>query len=67
MYNPPTTIGNCDMCGRENTLITPVIEVDGREKYVDNHYFNEKWSKDRAAFGLGRPGVEARSAATSFR
>jgi hypothetical protein len=28
------------------TLITPVIEVDGREKYVDNHYFNEKWAKD---------------------
>ncbi|MGH7617134.1 MAG: M14 family zinc carboxypeptidase, partial [Gemmatimonadaceae bacterium] len=28
------------------TLITPVIEVDGREKYVDNHYFNEKWQKD---------------------
>jgi hypothetical protein len=28
------------------TLITPVIEVDGREKYVDNHYFNEKWAKE---------------------
>src|SRR3954466_5767131 len=28
------------------TFITPVIEVDGREKYVDNHYFNEKWNKD---------------------
>ena len=28
------------------TLITPVIEVDGREKFVDNHYFNEKWAKD---------------------
>ena len=28
------------------TLITPVIEVDGREKYVDNHYFNEKWNKE---------------------
>ena len=31
------------------TFITPVIEVDGREKYVDNHYFNEKWAKDHAA------------------
>ncbi len=31
------------------TFITPVIEVDGRDKYVDNHYFNEKWSKDHAA------------------
>ena len=30
------------------TLITPVIEVDGREKYVDNHYFNEKWQKDHS-------------------
>jgi len=28
------------------TLITPVIEVDGRDKYVDNHYFNQKWDKD---------------------
>src|SRR5579885_3682777 len=28
------------------TFITPVVEVDGREKYVDNHYFNEKWNKD---------------------
>ena len=24
------------------TIITPVVETDGREKYVDNHYFNEK-------------------------
>src|SRR6478752_4554021 len=30
------------------TFITPVIEVDGREKYVDNHYFNEKRTKDHA-------------------
>src|ERR1043166_2791865 len=28
------------------TFITPVIEVDGREKYVDNYYFNRKWAKD---------------------
>jgi len=28
------------------TFITPVIEVDGREKFVDNHNFNEQWSKD---------------------
>ena len=31
------------------TLITPVIEVDGREKYVDNYYFNKKWTKDHGA------------------
>src|SRR6476619_6809717 len=30
------------------TFITPVIEVDGREKYVDNHYFNERWTKDHS-------------------
>jgi len=39
------------------TFITPVIEVDGREKYVDNHYFNEKWNKEHgtgaAAGGRG--------------
>ncbi len=28
------------------TLITPVIEVDGRDKFVDNHNFNVKWAKD---------------------
>src|SRR5205807_5263209 len=40
------------------TLITPVIEVDGREKYVDNHYFNEKWTKDHGTGeGGGRGGV----------
>jgi len=43
------------------TLITPVVEVDGRDKYVDNHYFNEKWAKDHgtatdAAAGGGRGG-----------
>ena len=31
------------------TLITPVIEVDGREKHVDTYYFNKK-----------RPAAEAR-------
>ena len=36
------------------TIITPVIEVDGREKYVDNYYFNEKWSKDHGAAGSRR-------------
>jgi hypothetical protein len=35
------------------TLITPVVEVDGREKYVDNHYFNEKWAKDHGADSSG--------------
>src|SRR4051794_21514795 len=39
------------------TFITPVIEVDGREKYVDNHYFNEKWNKEHGgAAGGGRGG-----------
>src|SRR4051812_19159222 len=41
------------------TFITPVIEVDGREKYVDNHYFNEKWNKDHrvdSTAGGGRGG-----------
>src|SRR5262245_14222219 len=38
------------------TFITPVIEVDGREKYVDNHYFNEKWAKDHPNAGGGRGG-----------
>ena len=28
------------------TLITPVIEVDGRDAFVDNHNFNVKWAKD---------------------
>jgi hypothetical protein len=28
------------------TFITPVIEVDGRDKFVDNHNFNEKWNKE---------------------
>src|SRR3954468_3128049 len=38
------------------TFITPVIEVDGREKYVDNHYFNEKWAKDHPSADGGRGG-----------
>ena len=41
------------------TLITPVVEVDGRDKYVDNHYFNEKWNKEHgtgAAANTGRGG-----------
>ena len=28
------------------TLITPVIEVDGRDAFVDNHNFNVQWAKD---------------------
>jgi len=28
------------------TFITPVIEVDGREKHVDTYYFNKKLPKD---------------------
>ncbi len=39
------------------TFITPVIEVDGREKYVDNHYFNEQWAKDHPTSGGGRGGA----------
>ncbi|HEX4684570.1 MAG TPA: M14 family zinc carboxypeptidase, partial [Gemmatimonadaceae bacterium] len=41
------------------TFITPVVEVDGREKFVDNHYFNEKWNKQHgvdSAAGGGRGG-----------
>jgi hypothetical protein len=37
------------------TLITPVVEVDGRDKYVDNHYFNEKWAKDHPSAGGAAP------------
>ena len=29
------------------TLITPVIEVDGREKHVDTYYYNKKTGKPR--------------------
>ncbi len=40
------------------TFITPVIEVDGREKFVDNHNFNEQWNKDHPSTGpaTGRGG-----------
>jgi hypothetical protein len=38
------------------TFITPVVEVDGREKYVDNHYFNEKWLKEHGGNEGGRGG-----------
>ena len=31
------------------TLITPVIEVDGREKQVDTYYFNKKRAPRRRA------------------
>jgi hypothetical protein len=49
------------------TLITPVIEVDGREKYVDNHYFNEKWAKDHpAAGGAGGAGGGGRGGPLSL-
>ncbi len=42
------------------TMITPVIETDGRDAYVDNHYFNLQWEKDHpsangAAGGRGGP------------
>ena len=30
------------------TLITPVIEVDGREKQVDTYYFNKKRGRRRS-------------------
>src|SRR5262245_26663530 len=39
------------------TFITPVIEVDGREKYVDNYFFNQKWRADHPpAAGAGGGG-----------
>ena len=28
------------------TFITPVVEVDGREKMVDTYYYNKKYGKD---------------------
>ena len=31
------------------TFITPVIEVDGREKQVDTYYFNKKLRAGRSA------------------
>jgi hypothetical protein len=31
------------------TLITPVIEPDGRDKYVDNRAFNLKWNRENNA------------------
>ncbi len=34
------------------TLITPVIEVDGREKQVDTYYFNKKRSQGEARLPL---------------
>jgi hypothetical protein len=37
------------------TFITPVIEVDGREKFVDNRLFNEKWAATHGGGG-GRGG-----------
>jgi hypothetical protein len=39
------------------TLITPVVEVDGREKYVDNHYFNQQFAKEHPGAGGGRGGA----------
>ncbi len=38
------------------TFITPVIEVDGRDKFVDNHNFNEKWNKDHNVTTTGGRG-----------
>jgi hypothetical protein len=38
------------------TFITPVIEVDGREKYVDNRLFNEQWNATHGGGGGGRGG-----------
>ena len=38
------------------TFITPVVEVDGREKYVDNHYFNEKWNKEHGSAAAAEGG-----------
>src|SRR6185436_543014 len=34
------------------TLITPVIEVDGREKQVDTYYFNKKRPQGEARLPL---------------
>src|SRR5438067_12691227 len=45
------------------TFITPVIEVDGREKFVDNHNFNEKWNREHAAATTAGAGGAAPGAA----
>jgi hypothetical protein len=37
------------------TFVTPVIEADGRDMYVDNHFFNEKWAKDHPAAAGAAP------------
>lgn len=35
------------------TFITPVLEADGRDRFVDNHYFNEKWNKEHSVANAG--------------
>ncbi|HEX7018612.1 MAG TPA: M14 family zinc carboxypeptidase [Gemmatimonadaceae bacterium] len=47
------------------TFITPVIEVDGREKFVDNHNFNEKWAKDHPSKDTTRDSTRTATASTS--
>ena len=46
------------------TFITPVIEVDGREKQVDTYYFNKKLPRHlvyEGSLGLARTGLAAKS------
>jgi hypothetical protein len=39
------------------TFITPVIEVDGRERMVDTYYFNKKLAASNAAGAVGAAGA----------
>jgi hypothetical protein len=41
------------------TLITPVIEVDGRDAFVDNHNFNVQWAKDHPDSNNTRVGARS--------
>ena len=47
------------------TLITPVIEVDGREKQVDTYYFNKKRAAGRRAAAADVLGQVRRSTTTT--
>ena len=47
------------------TFITPVIEVDGREKQVDTYYFNKKRAQGDARLPLDVLGQIRRSTTTT--
>ena len=43
--------------GNVITLITPVLEVDGREKQVDTYYFNKRRAPGDVRLPLVLPGA----------